>query len=516
MKALKEVVSQGEARKKLLEGVNILADAVGSTLGPLGRNVAINNPHVTPIVLHDGVSVARGIDLQDHFADMGASLLRNAAIKTNEGAGDGTTTSTILAQSIVNEAVKLVEAGHNPMRIKKGIEDDLANILPELEKLSQEVKTDKEKENVATISSSNPELGKIVAGAFIKLGKDAIITPEDGNFETEVEYKTGFEIDRGYVAPHFVTNHETEEAILENPYILMTDKRIQYNHDLIPFLDRLVKETGSKTLLIIAGEVIDEALASLIVNKMKGNIEVVVIQAPAYGGRRLDELDDIKALVGGMVITNDSGETIEKTPIIALGRAEKIIADRDKTIIIGGKGDQKEVEKRIDDLQKQITIANTDYDRDIKTNRLGNLAGKVAIIKVGATTEVEMKEKKERVIDAVNATKAAIEGGIVAGGEITLYTLSQYATGLLKDALKAPFKKLLDNAGLEYAEVLQSLAGKEYPYGIDVMDGKVKDMIKVGIIDPTKVTKSALENACSIASMIVTTSTLVSESYEEK
>lgn len=507
-----KVIFNEEARRKLIKGIDILAEAVGSTLGPLGRNVAINNPHTTPTVLHDGVSVARRINLKDKFEDMGAELVKEAAVRTNEKAGDGTTTSTVLVQAIVKEAEKLVAAGINPMLIKKQLDEDLIKLKIQLSKLSKKIETDEQIEQIATISSADSVLGKLVANAIKKVGTEGVVTVDEGKgFETTVEFKEGMEIDRGYLSPHFVTDHARAEAVIDDAYILLTDKKLNYNFEIQPFMERFLKE-GRKNLVIFAGECVEEALASFVVNKLRGVVNIVAITAPAYGGRRIDELEDIASLTGGSVISQDSGRTIEGVQIEELGQAERVIVDRDKTVIINGKGDKKAFTKRMADLEAQIKVSNTEFDAQIKKERLAKMAGKVAVIQVGAITESEMKERKERVIDAVNATRAAVEEGVVAGGEITLYTLSKYAKGILKNACTSPFKRLLENAGIDYAVALQKL--KEYPYGVDVMDGQVKDMIKSGIIDPVKVTRSALENAVSVSSMIVTTSTLISEIEE--
>lgn len=504
-----------EARNKLLKGINILADAVSSTLGPKGRNVAINNQHTYPEVYHDGVTIAKNINLEDDFEDMGAELVKEAAVKTVDTVGDGTTTATILTQAIVNEALKQIAAGINPMILKNEIEKDMVELIKHLLRLSKEINSDEEIEQIATISSTSKEIGKLVSDAIKKVGKDGVITVEPGKrLETYVDFKQGMEFDRGYLSPYFVTDNERVEAVIHTPYILITDKEIKWNNEFVPFLQNLLKV--SKDLVIIASSVADEAMATCVVNRLKGNINVVAVQAPAYGGRRIDELEDIATLTGGTVILEDSGREIKTITIEELGRAEKFIADRDKSIILNGAGKKEAVNKKMAELREQIKMANTDYDKDIKEQRLAKLAGSVAVINVGAATETEMKEKKERVIDAVNATKAAVKDGIVAGGEITLYTLSEYANGILKSALKAPFRKLIENSGLDYAEVLRSMGNKKYPFGVDVRDGNIKDLIKAGIIDPTGVTESALTNAVSASLNIMTTDTLITDVEEKK
>ena len=519
-KFLKDLKFNEEARAKLLKGINIVAEAVGSTLGPLGRNVAVDtyrDVDLPPTVLHDGVSVARAINVPDQFEDQGVRLLKTAALKTNETAGDGTTTSTILAQAIVNEAFKVIAAGNNPMVLKQEIEAGLKLVLAELKKLAKPISTDEEIVQVATISSADSSLGQIVAEAIKQIGKDGVVSVEEGSgFETTVEYKQGMEIDRGYLSPYFVTEDKSVEAIIENPYILLTDKKLNWAHEVMPFLEKFIQETQSRDLVIFAGEVLEEAMAVLVANKLRGVLHVCAIQAPAFGGRRLDELEDIATLVGGKVLMEDSGRGLDKVEVAELGRAEKIIADRDKTIIYGGAGDKGAIEKRMNDLREQIKIGNTPFDKDIKQERLAKLAGSVAVINVGAATKVEMDDKKERVIDAVAATKAAIAEGIVAGGEITLLKLSSLGKGILFDALKAPFKRLMENSGLDYAEIREKMSGSEYPQGIDVTDGQIKHLIEAGIIDPVKVTRCALENACSVALMVITTNVLISDAFKEE
>lgn len=513
MKFKSKVIFGTEARNKLLAGVNIVADAVSSTLGPKGRNVALNEMNMAPFIVHDGVTVAKRIDLFDEFEDMGAQLLKEAAIKTNEVAGDGTTTATIIARAIVERGLEQIAAGANPMTLKQDIDESLKVILEELKKLTKEITTYEETKQVATISSANPILGELVAQALKKVGKDGVITVEESRgFDTEIEYKQGMEIDRGYLSPYFVTNQNRVEAILENPYILITDIPINHNFELVPFLERFLK-AGNKDLVII-GEVVEEALSTLVVNRLKGHLNVCAIQAPAFGGRRVDELNDIATLTGGVAILRDSGRQIKDVEIEELGRAGKFTADRDKSVIQEGGGDKKMLEGKIAELKEQLDVANAPHDAEIKKERIANLSGTIAVIKVGAATEIELRDKKERVIDAVNATKAAVEEGIVAGGETALLRMASLDKGILFEAIKEPFKKLVENAGLDYAEVLGKLG--KYPSGIDVSDGEVKDMIKSGIIDPFKVVRSALENAVSVATMILTTNCLISEPYEKE
>lgn len=505
-----------DARDALLKGLNTVANAVGATLGPKGRNVAIEQGYGMPLVIHDGVTVARRIILKDPFENMGAQLVKDAAQKTNDKAGDGTTTATILAQAITNEAMRQIQAGANAQTLKKEIEDELVVILAELKKLAKNVKTDEELEQVATISSTDPILGKLIAEAIKKVGKDGVVSVEEGSgLETTVDYKEGMEIDRGYLSPYFVTDRDKNEAVLSDPYILLTDRKINHDYDIIPFLEKFIGSGQVKDLVIIASEITDEALALLVVNNLKGSFRVIAIPAPAFGLRRIEELEDLAALTGGSVITQDSGRSLDTVEFEELGQAGKVTVTQYTTVILDGKGKKTNIEAKKKELQAQIGLASNDYERDVKKQRLAKLAGGVAVINVGAMTEVELKEKKERVIDATNATKAAIEEGIVAGGEVTLLTLSK-GTGLLRKALAEPFRRLIENAGLNAEESWAKLVLTQYPSGIDVMDGQVKDLIKAGVIDPVKVTRTALENACSIACMILTNSVLIVDEREQK
>ena len=527
-KFVKDIISGQKARDKMLKGMNVLADAVGSTLGPRSRNVAVDKApgqDIPPVVLHDGVSVAKSINLKDVHEDMGVRLLKDASLKTNEVAGDGTTTSTILAQALVNEAFKNITAGANPMLLKTQIEEASKLVIAELKKMAKPIKTDEETEQVASISAADPAIGKLVAEAVKKVGKDGVISVEDGkSWETTVTYKQGMEIDRGYAttSPYFQTDGETTEAVIEDPYILLTDKKINYAHQLVPFFDKFIKTAKSKNIVIFGGEIVEEALQFLVINKLRGHLNVLAVQAPAFGDRRIEELEDMAILTGGKAILEDAGRQLEAVEITELGRADKVVADRDKTVILGGRGYAGAVKKRMDDLREQIKVANTPYDADIKEERLAKLAGGVAVINVGGATEVEIREKRERVIDAKNATKAAIEEGIVAGGEITLLKLAStlvapdLGSQILKEALKAPFKRLVTNSGLDYAEVREKMSGSKYPEGIDVTDGQVKDMIKAGIIDPALVVITALQNAVSVACMTMTCEFLVTDLVEEK
>lgn len=525
----KQIKFNREAQEKLLEGINVVGNAVGSTLGPRSRTVAFDNApgmDVAPTILRDGVSVARSINLEDEFADMGARLIKSAAIKTVNDVGDGTTLTTILTQAIVSEAVQAIAAGANPMKIKAEIESVATRNLAELRKTAKPIKTKEETTQVANISASDNTIGALVAQAIGKVGQDGVITVEEGQTtETTVEFKQGMQVSRGYYSPYFITDQKRSEAVIEEPYILLSDKLLNNSQELLPFLQKLAA-AKVKNLVIFAGEVVEEALATLVVNKLKGIFNVVAIQAPAFGNQRVEELQDIATFVNGHPILIDEGRDLASVEVEELGRASRVIVSRDKTVILNGGGSQISIKRRIDDLKEQITNPNSPYDRDVKEQRLANLAGQVAVVTVGGASEVEMKEKKERVIDAIAATKAAVEEGIVAGGEITLLNLALKAPvspskplsigeRVFTLALKAPFKKLMENSGLDYAEALLKLSGKRYPYGIDVIDGEVKNMIDSGIIDPVKVLRCAIENAVSIAGMCLTTNTLITEVKDE-
>lgn len=512
-KLTRQVIFGQEARDKFLKGVNVVGDAVASTLGPRGNNVAINMPIGAPLVIHDGVTVSRSIDLEDPFEDMGAQLIKEAAEKTVSKVGDGTTLTTIIAQTLLNEGNKLIKEGTNPMVLKAQLEDSLKVILDKLKKLSKPIKTLEETKQVATISSADPELGDLIATAIDKVGKDGVVTVNMGNsFTTSVRYTQGMEIERGFLSPYFVTDSGRGEAVLENPYILLTDKKLNYDYDVSPIIERMLDQ-GQRNLLIVAGEVVEDALNTLVINKMRGVINVVAIQAPAWGIERSEELNDLATVVGGHVIEDDSGRDMKSVMIEDLGRADRVTVSRNKTVIEGGKGDEKAIMFQMENIREQMKIVETDHERVVRERRLAKMAGGVAVIEVGATTDVEMKDRKERVIDAVAATKAAIEEGIVAGGEITLLKIANeidIATlrGVEAKSLTAPYKKLMENSGFKEYVI------PAYPEGIDVTDGKQKNMFKAGIIDPTKVLRVALENAFSVALMGLTTNVLISEKYE--
>ncbi len=523
MRFPKKLLFKQDARNALLKGINTVADAVKETLGPKSHNVALNRSSGAPDIIHDGVSIAKEIDLHDEFEDMGAQLIKESSINTNAKAGDGTTTSMIIAQALANKGLEDITAGKNPMTLKTEVEEASNLVVKELKKLSREVKGQEEIEKVATISSADPLIGKLVAEAVEKTGEQGIIRVERGDgLECTVEYKTGMEIDRGYSSQYFVNNGDTVEAIINDPYILITDIKINHNYQIVPFLENVFKTTKN---IVIIGEVQEEALATLVVNQVKGRelgVNLLAIAPPAWGGRRQDELEDIAALVGGSVILEESGRDLKSVALEELGRATKIVSDRDKTKILGAMGDPVRLQERIDNIKSQIEVANTQYDKDIKRERLAKLVGGVAIIKSGGVTEVELADKKERIIDAVSAAKASKEEGIVAGGQIALLYISQMdiwpdtlGAKILRESIKAPFRVLMENTGYDYAESLGRVHPVKYPTGINVMTDEVVDMMEAGIFDPTKVVRSALENAISVSTMVFTTNVLISEAYKQ-
>lgn len=514
-----------EAREKLLKGINILTEAVASTLGPKGRNVALDKKWGAPSVVHDGVTVAKEIDLEDPFENMGAQLIKEAASKTNDVAGDGTTTATILAQAIVSEGLKNIEAGANPMILRKGIESAVEALVAELKKMSKKLTTSEEIEQVATISAQDSEIGKLISQAIAKVGKDGVITVEEGKtMEMSVDYKEGMEFDKGYASPYFVTDTDKMEGSMEDAYILITDKKISNMQELLPFLEKFVQV--SKNLVIIADDVDGEALATLIVNKLRGTFNVLAVQAPGFGDRRKEMLQDIAILTGGSIISEDTGRKLESVEVEDLGRAGRVTSTKDSTLIVDGKGSKKEIEGRVAQIRRELDASDSDFDKEKLQERLAKLTGGVAVLNVGAATEIEMKEKKERVIDAVAATKAAIEEGIVPGGEIALLRVSnvldtikadgeeKVGVAIVKKALEQPFRKLVKNAGFDEGVYLSKVLETSGNMGIDVLDGKVKDLVKAGVIDPVKVTRSALQNGASVAIMVMTTQVLVSDKPE--
>ncbi len=516
-----------EAREKLLKGINVLTEAVSSTLGPKGRNVAIDRKWGSPTVVHDGVTVAKEIELEDPFENMGAQLLKEAASKTNDVAGDGTTTATILAQAIVSEGLRSIQSGANPMVLRKGIDLAVEALVAELKKMSKKLSTPEEVAQVATISAQDPQIGKLISEAINKVGKDGVITVEEGKtLAMSVDYKEGMEFDKGYASAYFVTDTDKMEASLEDPYILITDKKISSMQELLPFLEKFVQV--SKTLVIIAEDIEGEALSTLVLNKLRGTFNVLAVSAPGFGDRRKAMLEDIAILTGGIVISEETGRKLDSVEIEDLGRAGRITSTKDATLIVDGKGAKSKIEARVAQIRRELSSTDSDFDKEKLQERLAKLVGGVAVINVGAATEVEMKEKKERVIDAVAATKAAIEEGIVPGGEIALLR-AEKALGLIKGqnddvmegvlivqkAIVQPFKKLVQNAGLDEGLAFDQVSKAKGNQGIDVNDGKIKDLVVAGVIDPVKVTRSALQNAASVAIMVMTTNVLITDAPEK-
>jgi chaperonin GroEL len=515
-----------EAREKLMKGINILTDAVATTLGPKGRNVALDKKWGSPQVVHDGVTVAKEIDLEDPFENMGAQLLKEAASKTADIAGDGTTTATILAKAIVTEGLKNIQAGSNPMILKKGIEKAVVSLVEELKKMSKKISTTSEVAQVATISAADSTIGNLIAEALNKVGKDGVVTVEEGkSVEMTVDYKEGMEFDKGFVSAYFVTDSDKMESSIEDAHILITDKKISSAADLVPFLEKFVQ--ASKNLVIIADEVEGEALALLVLNKLRGTFNILAVKAPGFGDRRKEMLEDIAILTGGKVISEETGTKLEAVEIEDLGRAGRVTSNKDNTLIVDGKGKKSAIDSRISQIKKGLQSSDSEFDREKLQERLAKLTGGVAVINVGAATEVELKEKKERVIDAVAATKAAIEEGIVAGGEVALLRATKVldtvvvAEGeekigveIVKKALEQPFRMLIKNAGMDDGVALAKIQQSAGTMGIDVLDGSLKDLVKAGIIDPVKVTRSALQNAASVAVMVMTTEVLITDAPE--
>lgn len=536
--AAKKIIYKEDARKKLLDGVNKLADAVATTLGPKGRNVALDKSWGAPSVIHDGVSVAKEIELPDVFENMGAQLVKEASSKTADVAGDGTTTATVLAQSIVNEGNKMITAGSNPMIMRRGLEKASKYIEEELEK-TKKVIQENDWSNVAAISAGSEELGNLIAEALKKVGKDGVVTVEEGRgITTEIDHKEGMEFDKGYASAYFVTNSDRMEAEIDDAYILITDKKISNLQELLPFLEEFVKV--SKNLVIVADDVEGEALAALVLNKLRGTLNVLAVKAPGFGDKRKQMLEDIAILTGGTVISEETGRKLESIALEDCGRADKVKSDNENTQIIGGNGTKAAVNARVAQIKKELERTTSEYDKEKLQERLAKLAGGVAVINVGAVTEVEMKDKKERVIDAVAATKAALEDGIVPGGAITLLNISQKmnpetisSTGaspdeiigvqIVKKALETPFMKLIENAGLDSGRLIakaREVSTKGFGFDVLSLDNEDNatpiDMIKAGIIDPVKVVRSAVQNAISVATMILTTEALVADDPEEK
>jgi chaperonin GroEL len=532
--AAKQLVFSEEARRHLRRGMDLLATAVVTTLGPKGRNVAVDRKYGSPTITHDGVTVAKEIELEDPFENMGAQLLKEAATKTNDIAGDGTTTSTLLAHSIVTEGMKNLAAGFNPMLLKRGIEAATKAVADKIKEQAIEITTKDEIANVASISAQDRTIGELIAEVMDKVGKDGVITVEESKgLEFETDYVEGMQFDRGFVSAYFITDPEHMESSIEDAYTLIYDKKISVAQDIVPLLEKLV-QIGKRELLIIAEDVDGEALATLVLNKLRGMLNVVAIKAPGFGDRRKAILQDIAVLTGATVISEETGRKLETTIIADLGRAEKVTATKDDCTIIGGKGDSAQIKGRIEQIRVEIDKSTSDYDREKLQERLAKLSGGVAIIRVGAATETELKEKKHRVEDALSATRAAVEEGIVPGGGVALINAmsaldkvevdsddAKIGVNIVRKALEFPMKKIAENAGKDGAVVLDKVrrAQKEKKntnVGFNVLSEDYVDMVKDGVIDPAKVTRGALENAASIAAMILTTEALITDMPEKQ
>jgi chaperonin GroEL len=530
----KQLVFSEEARRSLKKGIDVLATAVVTTLGPKGRNVALDKKWGAPTITHDGVTVAKEVELEDPFENMGAQLLKEAATKTNDIAGDGTTTATLLAHTIITEGMRNVAAGANAMLLKRGILAGAEAVVDAIAEQAIELTSKDEIANVAAISAQDREIGELIADVMDKVGKDGVITVEESKgLEFETEYVEGMQFDRGYISPYFITSPESMESVIENPYILIHDKKISAAQDLVPILEKLVQR-GARELVVIAEDIDGEALATLVLNKLRGMLNCLGVKAPGFGDRRKAMLRDIATLTGGSVITEEEGRKLDSVIIEDLGRADKIVSSKDDTTVIGGHGKDEEIKGRMEQIKVEIEKSTSDYDREKLQERLAKLAGGVAIIRVGAATETELKEKKHRVEDALSATRAAVEEGIVPGGGVALinaisvlekvkmtYPDEQTGVNILREALEMPMCKIAENAGEDGAVILDSVRraqkGKKNDHiGYDVVQNAYLDMVEAGIIDPAKVTKGALSNAASIAAMILSTEALVTEIPEEQ
>jgi len=528
--AAKEIVFGDYARQRMLRGVNILADAVKATLGPRGRNVVLDKAFGAPTVTKDGVSVAKEIELKDKYENMGAQMVKEVASKTSDVAGDGTTTATVLAQAILREGLKSVAAGMNPMDLKRGIDKAVDAAVESLKKISRPCSDHKEIAQVGTISANSDEsIGQIIAQAMEKVGKEGVITVEEGQgLQNELEIVEGMQFDRGYISPYFINKQETMSADLENPLILITDKKVSTIRDLLPVLESVAKQ--GRPLLIIAEDVEGEALATLVVNNIRGILKVCAVKAPGFGDRRKAMLQDIAILTGGTVISEEVGLNLENTTIESLGQAKRVQVDKENTTIIDGAGQKKDIEARIKQIRAQIEEATSDYDREKLQERVAKLAGGVAVIKVGAATEVEMKEKKARVEDALHATRAAVEEGIIPGGGVALVRAiaaikdlkganhdQDVGIDIVRRAMEEPLRQIVENSGIEGSVVFHKVAeNKDTNYGYNAATGEYGDMLKMGILDPTKVTRTALQNAASIAGLMITTEAMVAELPKEE
>ncbi len=525
----KQVVYNERARAALKRGVDKLANAVKVTLGPRGRNVVLDKGYGTPTITNDGVTIAKEIELEEKFENVGAQLVKEVATKTNDIAGDGTTTATVLAQAMVHEGLKVVAAGANPMVVKRGIEKGVEAIVADLKsKISKPVTGKDEIAQVASISANDAEIGKMIAEVIDKVGKDGVVTVEESqSFGIEKEIVEGLQFDKGYVSPYMITDPSRMEAVYEDPHILITDKKITAINDILPLLEKIA-QTGKKNLVIIAEDVEGEALATLVVNKIRGTFHSLAVKAPGFGDRRKEMLQDIAVVTGGRVISDEVGLKLENCEITDLGRARKVIATKENTTVVEGHGDHKKIEERINQVKKEIELTDSDFDKEKLQERLAKLSGGVAVLKVGAATETEMKEKKHRVEDAVSATKAAIEEGIVVGGGVALVralpsldrlTVSgeeKIGVDILRRALEEPLRQIALNAGKDGSVVVEEVKKHEGSFGYNAAENRYEDLVKAGIIDPTKVTRSALQNAASIAAMLITTEAVVTDIPEKK
>jgi chaperonin GroEL len=527
--AAKEIKFSREAQASILKGVSILANAVKATLGPRGRNVLIEKTFGAPVVTKDGVTVAKEIELEDKFENMGAQMVKEVASKTSDVAGDGTTTATVLAQAIFKEGMKLVAAGHDPMKLKRGIDKAVGVVVEEIRKMSKQVRGRKEIAQVATISANGDEtIGNIIADAMEKVGKDGVITVEEGKgLETTMEVVEGMQFDRGYLSPYFVTNPERMEVELDEPYILLYDKKISSMKDLIPLLEEVAR--SGKPILVIAEDVEGEALATLVVNKIRGTLKCAAVKAPGFGERRKAMLEDIAILTGGRVISEEAGMKLENATLKDLGRAKKVVIDRDNTTIVGGAGKKSDIEARIKQIKVQIEETTGEYDREKLQERLAKLAGGVAVIRVGAATEAEMKNKKALVEDALNATRAAVEEGIVPGGGVTFIRAikaldnleivddeERAGVNIVKRALEEPLKEIANNAGWDGSIVVEKVKEGKGAFGFDAARLEFCDLVEAGIVDPAKVARTALQNASSVAGLLLTTEALIAEKPKEE
>ena len=525
----KQVLFGNDARSRMVNGVNVLADAVKVTLGPKGRNVVLERAFGGPPITKDGVSVAKEVELKDKFENMGAQMVKEVASKTSDNAGDGTTTATVLAQAIVDEGMKYVAAGMSPMDLKRGIDKAVAAAIEQLHSLSKPTTTSKEVAQVGAISAnSDHEIGDIIAEAMEKVGKEGVITVEDGkSLHNELEVVEGMQFDRGYLSPYFINNPDKQVALLENPYLLLVEKKISNIRDLLPILEQVAK--SGRPLLIIAEDIEGEALATLVVNSIRGVLKTVAVKAPGFGDRRKAMLEDIAILTGGPVISSDVGLTLEKATLAELGSAKKVEVNKESTTIIDGAGKEDQIEARVKQIRAQMEETSSDYDREKLQERVAKLAGGVALIKVGAATEVEMKEKKARVEDALHATRAAVEEGVVAGGGVALIRAKQSIKDIKGDnpeqdagikivlrAMEEPMRQIVRNAGDEPSVVVDRVANGKGNFGFNAQTGEYGDMIEMGVLDPTKVTRTALQNAASVASLILTTECMIADMPEDK